>query len=393
MKKRILFSASLFHAVNDAASVAVPMIFPVLYNQKFIITKYSHIGILANLGLLTTMVFQVLVVNRAHKMEYKQTVLISLTGIAFFLWMLTFASGFISWLLLYLALRAFMSFYHPVGIAVVSRTHPDKALDFAMGIQAGSGNLGVLVAFVTAGYMAQTFGWKAPLYGWAAVVMAAGLVSFAWVRSTNALHKDMCEPKFKTWVSTTLSIKHLIPGFVFGGACWGATVYYVPSLLHHKFQVPLGTTGVFLASWITLGAIMPYLFGYLCRKIGRSRIVLFGLSGSTLVVALLGLAWSKTAAISSLLIYGSFLFLIYPGFQSYVGNRVPARDQAVAFSIVANIQMLSGAVVNLLAGFMSDRFGINTPFLFLSALGILVTGYFFSDRRALSAEDRSSVNR
>jgi MFS family permease len=149
--------------------------------------------------------------------------------------------------------------------------------------------------------------------------------------------------------------------------------------------VPLGTTGIFLAAWIALGAVMPYLFGFLSRSVGRDRIALAGLSGSTLVVGVLGLSDQRELAVAALLIYGGFLFLIFPAFQSYVGSRIPLPDQAVAFSVVANVQMLSGALVNLLSGFLSDRFGINSPFLFLAAMGLAITGYFLKNREPLSA--------
>ena len=377
MNKKIIASASLFHAVNDGCTVAVPMIFPLLYSQKFIITHYSHIGILANLGFLSTLVFQVLVVSHAHRLEYKNTVLISLSGIAFFLLLLTRAESFFVWLVLYLVLRAFMSFYHPIGIAVVSRTHPDKGLDFAMGFQSGSGNLGVFIAFMSAGYMAQQFGWRVPLYAWAAAALAVGILSHALVRSSNSLHKGLVKPDFGTWIATASTLKRLLPGFIFGGACWGTTVYYAPSLFNHRFLAPLGETGVYMALWIALGAVMPYLFGYLSGRFGRARMALLGLTGSSVAVGLLGLSRHKGIAVASLLVYGGFLFLIYPAFQSFVGTRAPSQDQAVAFSLAANVQMLSGAVVILLSGFISDRFGINAPFLFLAGLGFLVSTYYF----------------
>ncbi len=37
MKKRILLSASLFHALTDAASIITPMVFPILLAQNFLI--------------------------------------------------------------------------------------------------------------------------------------------------------------------------------------------------------------------------------------------------------------------------------------------------------------------------------------------------------------------
>jgi len=376
MKRQVLFSASLFHALNDAATVTVPMILPLLYSQQLIITKYSHIGILSNLGLITTLVFQILVVNHAQRIAFKHTVLFSLTGIALFLWLLTLAQGFFSWLILYLILRAFMSFYHPIGIAMVSKTHPDQGLDFAMGIQSGSGNLGVFMAFISVGYIAQRFGWKVPLYIWAGLALVLGTVCYLRVRGVDTRERHLRKPTRAVWGKTAVQVKTLLPGFIFGGACWGTTVYYAPSLFNHKFQASLGETGLILALWIALGAIMPYLFGFLCGRFGRYRIAAMGVIGSSLTVAVLGSAWTKGLAMASLLVFGSFLFLIYPAFQSYVGGTLAEEDQAVGFSLVANVQMLTGALVNLLAGFLSDTLGIHTPFLFLALLGLVVMGYY-----------------
>ncbi|MBM3296854.1 MAG: MFS transporter, partial [Candidatus Aminicenantes bacterium] len=80
MKRRILLSASLFHALNDAAAVVVPMTLPLLYNQRFLVTKYAQIGLLSNLGLLTTLVFQALIAHWADRFEYKRLLVASCLG-------------------------------------------------------------------------------------------------------------------------------------------------------------------------------------------------------------------------------------------------------------------------------------------------------------------------
>ena len=219
MQKRVLFSASLFHALNDAASVTVPMIFPLLYSQKFIITRYSHIGILSNLGLLVTLLCQIFIVNLSHKVEYKYLLLLSIGGISLFLLLIPISSIFASLLLLYLLLRVFTSFYHPIGIAWVSKTHPDQGLDFAMGIQSGSGNLGVFIAFISAGYLAQTLDWKAPLKIWAAAILVFGAISYFSVRKTSTRSKERFAHDISSWIETTKTLKAYILGFVFGGAC------------------------------------------------------------------------------------------------------------------------------------------------------------------------------
>jgi len=378
MKKRILFSASLFHAFNDASTVIVPMIFPLLFSQQFIIKNYSHIGIISNLGLLTTFLFQIVIANYAHKFEYKHLLLLSSLGISVSVLLITLSANMVSMLFFYLLMRGFTSFYHPIGIATVSKAHPDQGLDFAMGIQSGSGNLGVFIAFISAGYLAQNFGWKMPLYVCAGVSVFLGLASYFSVRKISLRGKNPVRPDFSSWIEALKDIKTYIPGFIFGGACWGTTVYYAPSLFNHKFEVPLGKTGVYLALWIGTGAVITYFFGYLSRRAGKERLSLASLIGSTVFLFVLGTASVLGIAAIALILFGAFLFLIYPAFQSFVAKKVPEKNQVLAFSIVANIQMITGSIIVLISGFLSDKFGINSPFLFLVGLGILVfVNYLF----------------
>ena len=390
MKKRILFSASLFHSLNDAASVTVPTIFPILYSQQFIIKNYTHIGILSYLGLLMTFIFQILIAQAADKFEYKHLLLLSFSGICTSLVLVTFASTFGAFLVVYLIFRAFVSFYHPVGISWVSKTHPQGKIDSAMGIQSGSGNLGVLIAFISVGYLAQNFNWKLPLIVWALTGLFLGTISFISVRNTITRESGEFEKlSLSSWIETVKRIKIHILAFVFGGACWGATVYYAPSLLHHKFSIPMGKTGLYLGIWIGLGTVTTYLYGFLCKKFGRFKISLIGFLGATLFIFLLGAASGVVLATVSLFCFGTVLFLIYPAFNAFVGNTVPSRNQAQAFSVAANIQVLSGAVVNLLAGFLSDRFGINSPFLLVGILGILISLYYLSKWSELSSTEKN----
>jgi MFS family permease len=133
---------------------------------------------------------------------------------------------------------------------------------------------------------------------------------------------------------------------------------------------------LYLALWIAVGAVMPYLLGYLSQKIGRRNIICLGFFGATFFLCLLGFSPVKSLAVISLILFGAFLFMIYPALQSVVGSKASLAHQTQAFSIVANVQMLAGAIVSLVAGFLSDALGISSPFIFVSILGILTTVYF-----------------
>jgi MFS family permease len=378
MKKQILLSASLFHALTDAASVITPMVFPLLLTQNFLISNYSQIGFLSNLGLLTSLAVQFLVVRISFRSEYRTMMIFSGLGLCASMAVIPFARTFGTLLLFFLLLRVFTSFYHPIVIAWISKSRAGmgRELDDAMGIQSGSGNVGVGLAFLTVGFLAQRWGWKTPLYVWSLFgLVLAGLGAWA-LRGVSSRSEERPSLSPAAWWSSLRSIKRFVPGLFFGGAGWSVAVYYAPSLLHHKHGIPMGQTGLFLALWVGLGTVTGYGYGIWSRKFGRKPVFLASLGGAAAALFLLGFAPTKALAVAGLLAFGGFLLMTYPSLHTFVGSSVPASGQTMAFSWVSNIQMISGAVVSLVAGVLSDVIGIQFPFVFTGALTLAVLLFY-----------------
>jgi MFS family permease len=245
-----------------------------------------------------------------------------------------------------------------------------------MGIQSGSGNVGVGLAFLTVGFMAQRWGWRTPLYAWALFgLVLAGLGAWA-LRGVSSRSDERPSLRPAAWWASLRAIKRLVPGFFFGGAGWSVAVYFAPSLLHHKHGIPMGQTGLFLALWIGLGTVTGYGYGLWSRRFGRKPVFMASLVGATAALFLLGFAPTKALAVAGLLLFGGFLLMTYPSLHTFVGSTVPASGQTMAFSWVSNIQMISGAIVSLVAGFLSDAIGIQFPFILTGALTLLVCLYY-----------------
>jgi FSR family fosmidomycin resistance protein-like MFS transporter len=378
MKKQILLSASLFHALTDAASVITPMVFPLLLTQNFLISNYSQIGLLSNLGLMTTLAVQFLVVRVSFRSEYRTMMMLSGLGICGALAVIPFARTYATLLLFFLLLRVFASFYHPIVIAWISKSRAGsgRELDDAMGIQSGSGNVGVGLAFLTVGFLAQRYGWRTPLYAWALFgLILTGLGSWT-LRGVSSRSGERPSLSPAAWWKSLQSIKRFVPGFFFGGAGWSVAVYYAPSLLNHKYGIPMGQTGLFLALWVGLGTVTGYGYGIWSRRFGRKPVFLASLGGATAALFLLGFAPTKTLAVIGLLAFGGFLLMTYPSLHTFVGSTVPAAGQTMAFSWVSNIQMISGAIVSLVAGILSDVLGIQFPFVFTGVLTLAVFVFY-----------------
>jgi FSR family fosmidomycin resistance protein-like MFS transporter len=378
MKKQILLSASLFHALTDAASVITPMVFPLLLTQNFLISNYAQIGLLSNLGLMTTLAVQFLVVRVSFRSEYRTMMILSGLGICGAMAVIPFARTYVTLLLFFLLLRVFSSFYHPIVIAWISKSRAGsgRELDDAMGIQSGSGNVGVGLAFLTVGFLAQRYGWRTPLYAWSLFgLILAGLGSWA-LRGVSSRSAERPSLSPAAWWKSLRAIRHFMPGFFFGGAGWSVAVYYAPSLLNHKYGIPMGQTGLFLALWVGLGTVTGYGYGIWSRRFGRKPVFLASLGGAAAALFLLGFAPTKTLAVIGLLAFGGFLLMTYPSLHTFVGSTVPAAGQTMAFSWVSNIQMISGAVVSLVAGILSDVLGIQFPFIFTAVLTLAVFVFY-----------------
>ncbi|MBM3293738.1 MAG: MFS transporter, partial [Candidatus Aminicenantes bacterium] len=306
------------------------------------------------------------------------------------------ARSFAVLVLVFVLLRIFTSFYHPLIIAWISksRSGSGKELDDAMGIQSGSGNVGVMLAYLTVGFLAQRWTWKTPLFAWSLfglVLGGLGLRALSGVSSKDGGRKERLG--LRPWLETLGTIRRYVPGLFFGGMGWWVTVYYAPSLLNHRFEIPMGRTGLVLALWIGLGTITGYGYGALSRRFGRKNVFLSSLGGATACLFVIGFAPSRAFAVAGLVVYGGLLLMSYPSLHTFVGSTVPPEGQTRAFSWVSNIQLVSGALVSLAAGFMSDAFGIHFPFVFAGLLTLAVFLFylprgadFFGGREAAPAQ-------
>jgi MFS transporter, FSR family, fosmidomycin resistance protein len=381
-EKKILGSVSIFHLFNDASVVALPTIYPILYTQGLLIKKYADIGTMMLIGLVVSIVFHFFVGHWAKGRHYRLLLVLDDLVVGLFLLLTPLAGNYTLLVLTYVGVRIGSSIYHPVGISWVTHTFRGKNLDRAMGIQSAFGDVGVLAAFLGTGFLAQLFGWTDPLYLWGGLCIAAALAGLVVSRGTGEGGDFAAEEEDRvSWRETFHDQKFLIPPALLSGLSWGITLAYGPSLLNHKLGASMSLTGVVLGCWIGAGILGSLLYGRVAKRIGRYGAIILGCTLTAVSTCILAFNTSIPVAAVLLAFFGWSLFLTFPALLTLVGSVAKPKNRTAAFSLNANVQIFGNAAFTFVAGFMSDAWGINTPFLLLGCVALVIAVYTIALRK------------
>jgi len=384
-EKKILGSVSVFHLFNDASVVALPTIYPILYSQGLLIKRYADIGTMIFIGLVVSILFHFFVGHWAKGRHYRLLLVLDDLVVGLFLLLTPLAKNYIALIFLYVGVRIGSSIYHPVGISWITHTFRGKNFDRAMGIQSAFGDVGVLAAFLGTGYLAQSFGWTNPLYVWGVLCITAAIAGCILSRGTadGGEHENVEESV--SWRETFHDQRYLILPALLCGISWGITLAYGPSLLNHKLGAPMSVTGLILGCWIGAGTIASLMYGKVVQRIGRYGAIVLGCVLTAVTTCIIGFSTNLVLSAVLMAAFGWSLFLTFPALLTLVGSVAKSKNRTAAFSLNANIQILGNAAFTFVAGFMSDAWGINTPFFLLGAVAIVIAVYVLAIRKRVAA--------
>ena len=374
-EKKILGSVSVFHAFNDASVVALPTIFPILYTQGVLIKRYADIGTMILVGLVLAIFCQFAIGHWAKGRHYRMLLALDNLIVGVFLLLTPLAHSYFVLVLFYLGVRIGSSIYHPVGISWISHSFRGKHADRAMGIQSAFGDLGVLAAFLATGYLAQKFGWMTPLFVWGAFNLAAAAVGLLCSRGIDNGDSSPGEDEPVSWRETFSDQKYLLMPILLGGLSWGIMLAYGPSLLNHRLGAPMSATGLILGAWIAGGAVASFSYGKIAERFGRYPTIVVGCALTAVATCVIGLSRSLALTAATMAFFGIALFITFPALLTLIGAATKSKNRTAAFSMVSNLQIVGNCIFTFIGGFMSDAWGIHTPFFLLGATSLMIAVY------------------
>jgi FSR family fosmidomycin resistance protein-like MFS transporter len=376
---RILSTVSIIHAINDGSVSVISILFPIF--KELFHLSYTQVGIITGGGLFITLVAQLLLGRLADGKNVNTFLLTGLLLTSLSLIFLTFSNAFITLILFMFVLRFATAFFHPIGIGWISRTYKKERLDWAMGIQSGSADLGAFLAIATTLSITQLSHWTIPLYLWAIVGLLGTMVCLIL---THKLNRDlMIVPKEKKNHTVKeiaadafiriKKIKLLVPAFMISGASWGVMVTYLPLLLTDRTTLSLPVIGLLVALWTGVGSITSLSYGKIRSHIDRKKLLVFSYITIGIMALLLCYFTHFVILLFIMIIFGIAVFLTYPALFSFVSEVTHESVEGWTFGLTFTFQTGGGTILLFFGGVLSDLFGIWMPFALLGALSLLFT--------------------
>ena len=347
--------------------------------------SYSEVGLLG-LGLLITVVIQLLVGRLTDRAFSRYLLEIGALLMALSFMMIVLVSNFIELFAAVIAMRIGASFYHPVGITWITREYAGGYLDTALGIQSGIGNLGVILSLATSGFLGEAFGWKVPCMLWVALNLVAVILGIATTGQHASLRPHV-RPQKPSSISKTISrVAWYAAPIAAGGALYSVTTYYGPINLTAESGWGVGAADFVFAIWLAVGTISSYMFGRISAKLGRRRVVTIGYGGSMLCLVILFLTSAWYLIIPTLVVYGGLMFLTYPALFAMVSEATDDDERGTAFGMVFAFQLGGAASLVYVCGLIADAYDDpSLAFLVSAAFTAVALLMFVMGRNRLTA--------
>lgn len=364
--RKLLWVISYHHACNDGTLMALVAVLPILIDEMDL--SYSDVGILG-FGLLITVVVQFFVGKASDRRfsRYMLEVGAALMAVSFLL--IPLVSDFLGLFIVVIAMRVGASFYHPIGVSWITREYQGPYLDTALGVQSGVGNLGVIIALGSSGFLGECFGWKTPCILWAFVNLLAVAMGLALTKGHEPAREGERKKRATPATSTMKKIAGIALPIATGGAFYQVTTYFGPINLTQVHGWSTGDADLMFATWIGVGTLTSYLFGRISERYGRTKILRYGYVTGCVAVFLLAFISAWYLILPTLVVFGAVFFLTYPALFGVASGATDVSERGTAFGILFGLQLGGGAVVVAACGVISDMF--NDPSYSFIVMGIL----------------------
>lgn len=307
------------------------------------------------------------------------------------------AAGFLTLALCRILVAVGEAGVNPASQSIIADYYPRHERSFAMSVVVTGGNIGMVIGFLTAGYISEVYGWRAAFLAVGIPGILLGLSFLLFFNEPRRGGADgghhhkphppaTVQDAAKTMLTTPV-LRQLLMGFTVSGMVMYSILQWLPSYFGRVHSLPQSRVGLIMALFFgVIGAIGTLIGGRLADRLNRRRddlgVKMIAMT-QVAVVPLLITGYLSTSLPTALilLMLPMLVFTFYLGpSQALMQTYAPAemRSMVAALKMLA-INLIGVSVGPLLVGIISDHLAPTTgPRSLAIALSFITLFSFWS---------------
>lgn len=347
---------------------------------------FLEIGTILSLGLIATMLLQMLFGYLSDRGRASQILVLGFAGIVVVDLVFPVSSVFVQVLVCYVLLRSAAAVYHPVSFSSIGRTYVENKTA-AFGYQGAIGDLGLALGTFSTGILSEMLGWRVPFWAWGVV----GIILFAYFSSTVFRHRIgfyaqpvASDDEIHQNPSTSRSLKSAFAVLATVSSITTATFILFTGYMPLYFNVteglsPSGSTTI-VASWIGIGAIAGLMTGRVVGSLGgEARVLriaftveaLLFLTGTVVFFFTWPVPWARMVGYAATVLTGVPVFITFPAVNGLLGLRMPHRRLGLTYAFNLSLGLLVASTATYLAGYLASIASIAVILPMLLVIAVL----------------------
>jgi predicted MFS family arabinose efflux permease len=244
------------------------------------------------------------------------------------------------------------SFYHPVGYAYTSKIVKNSGSGTALGLQVSSGDLGILIAFLTAGPIALIWGWRATFLIWGAMSIAVFLISSFYLREEKVSRQAPSSSPDLALLKKKEAVLIMIL-FAILGAISRILNTYLPTLFFIQ-GLDITASDVITALFIATGIIGGIISGRLVDRYGGKGVTVSLFASTTVVLVAMYAFSSIVFSVLMVAVVGIVAVGLYPALYLMMRQATSSKIVGTSYGLLLSLGMLSGIASVTIGGYIID---------------------------------------
>ena len=268
--------------------------------------------------------------------------------------------------------------WHPPAIAYLSEHYP-RHRGRALAIHALGANLGDTLAPIAAGVLLASYSWQqASVAATFPVLLIVLLIGFTLLSKEGRAQPD--SQKSKSFVHIINDLKALlrnraITGLAVASGCrniaQNGLYLFLPLYLINELKTGAIWMGMVMMALQIGGLVSGPVAGIWSDQVGRRPVILWGLAGSAVLLALITPFPNTFVVTSVVTLAGCFLFSVRPVVHSWMMDLSPPTYFGTTTSILFGTQAIMTVVAMPIGGLIADSYGLASVFYLLAAMVLI----------------------